>query len=146
MFVTHNKKNMYSHTIYIRVRYAETDQMGYVYYGNYAAYYESGRTEAIRDLGFTYKELEATGIIMPVAGLEIKYLRPAYYDELLKVVTSLRQLPDTKAQFHTELFNEEGKLLNAGVTTLVFVDAATRQKTMMPEVLRAKLAPYFKAH
>jgi len=135
---------MYTHTFPIRVRYAETDQMGYVYYGHYAAFYETGRTEAIRALGFSYKSLEEMGIIMPVANLEIKYLRPAFYDSLLQVVTTLKEMPTDRAHFHTEIFNEAGKLVNAGVTTLVFVDAKTKTKTSIPTELYEKLIPFFK--
>lgn len=135
---------MYTSTIEIRVRYGETDQMGYLYYGNYAEYYEVGRAESIRQLGFTYRELEEQGVIMPVAELQVKYLRPAYYDDLITVKTILKELPmDHKIQYHSELYNQEGKLLNVGVTTLVFLDAATKQKINMPDTLRAKLAIYF---
>lgn len=118
--------------------------MGYLYYGNYAEYYEVGRAESIRQLGFTYRELEEQGVIMPVAELQVKYLRPAYYDDLITVKTILKELPmDHKIQYHSELYNQEGKLLNVGVTTLVFLDAATKQKINMPDTLRAKLAIYF---
>lgn len=135
---------MFTATTQIRVRYGETDQMGYLYYGNYALYFEVGRAEAIRQLGFTYRELEEQGVIMPVAELNIKYLRPALYDDLVTVKTTLRELPvNHKIQFHTELFNEKGELLNVGVTTLVFLHAATRQKVSLPEPLKVKLVPYF---
>lgn len=135
---------MFTSTTQIRVRYGETDQMGYLYYGNYALYYEVGRAEAIRELGFTYAELEKQGVIMPVAELNIKYFRPAYYDDLITVKTILKELPlNHKIQFHSELYNEKGELLNVGVTTLVFLDAATRQKHGLPQVLKEKLEPFF---
>jgi acyl-CoA thioester hydrolase len=135
---------MFTATTHIRVRYGETDQMGYLYYGNYALYFEVGRAEAIRQLGFTYRELEEQGVIMPVAELNIKYLRPALYDDLVTVKTTLRELPPAhKIQFHTELFNEKGELLNVGVTTLVFLNATTRQKVPLPDPLKEKLLPYF---
>ncbi|WP_295116924.1 thioesterase family protein [uncultured Chitinophaga sp.] len=137
---------MFTSTTQIRVRYGETDQMGYLYYGNYALYYEVGRAEAIRQLGFTYRELEEQGVIMPVAELNVKYLRPALYDDLITVKTTLRELPAAhKIQFHSELFNEKGELLNVGVTTLVFLQAATRQKVPLPDPLKEKLLPYFQA-
>ncbi|WP_291913675.1 thioesterase family protein [Chitinophaga sp. CB10] len=135
---------MFISTTTIRVRYGETDQMGYLYYGNYALYYEVGRAEAIRELGFTYRELEEQGVMMPVAELNAKYFRPATYDNLITVKTILKELPkSSKIQFHSELYNEKGELLNVGVTTLVFVDVKTRQKSGLPEVLRERLAPFF---
>lgn len=135
---------MYSTTIDIRVRYGETDQMGYLYYGNYALYYEVGRTDAIRQLGFTYKELEDQGVIMPVAELQVKYLRPAYYDDVITVKTILKELTTNhKIQFHSELYNQKGELLNVGVTTLAIIDARSKTRMNLPEVLREKLAVYF---
>jgi acyl-CoA thioester hydrolase len=129
----------------IRVRYGETDQMGYLYYGNYALYYEVGRAEAIRELGFTYRELEEQGVIMPVAELNVKYYRPAFYDDLITVKTILKVLPENhKIQFHSELYNEKGELLNVGVTTLAFIDVATKQKTALPPALKERLEPFFK--
>lgn len=135
---------MYSTTIDIRVRYGETDQMGYLYYGNYALYYEVGRTDAIRQLGFTYRELEEQGVIMPVAELQVKYLRPAYYDDVITVKTILKELPPNhKIQFHSELYNQAGELLNVGTVTLAFIDARSKKRMNIPGILREKLAPYF---
>ena len=137
---------MFTATTQIRVRYGETDQMGYLYYGNYALYYEVGRAEAIRQLGFTYRQLEEMGIIMPVAELNAKYLRPALYDDLITVKTILKELPSgPKIQFHTELYNEQQQLLNIGVTTLVFYDPQKKEKTSMHEELRQRLEPFFKS-
>ena len=119
--------------------------MGYLYYGNYALYYEVGRAEAIRQLGYTYRQLEEMGIMMPVAELHTHYFRPALYDDLITVKTILKELPDgPKIQFHSELFNEEGQLLNKGVTTLVFFDPKEKKKTNMPQELYTRLAPFFK--
>ncbi len=135
---------MFISTTQIRVRYGETDQMGYLYYGNYALYYEVGRAEAIRELGFTYRELEEKGIMMPVAELNIQYYRPALYDDLITVKTILKELPTTsKIQFHSELYNESGVFLNKGVTTLVFFDPKDKKKVNMPEELHSRLAPFF---
>lgn len=135
---------MYSTTIDIRVRYGETDQMGYLYYGNYALYYEVGRTDAIRQLGFTYRQLEEQGVMLPVAEMNVKFLRPAYYDDVITVKTTLRELSTNhKITFHSELFNEKGELLNVGTVTLVFVDAKEKKRVNMPEALRERLAPYF---
>ena len=136
---------MFTATTQIRVRYGETDQMGYLYYGNYALYYEVGRAEAIRQLGYTYRQLEEMGIMMPVAELNVQYFRPALYDDLITVKTLLKELPGgPKIQFHSELYNEEGLLLNKGVTTLVFYDPKEKKKTNMPPELFDRLAPFFK--
>ena len=136
---------MYQSETKIRVRYGETDQMGYLYYGYYALYYEVGRAEAIRELGYTYKEMEEMGIMMPVVELNAQYFRPALYDDLITVRTKLKELPvGPKIQFHSELYNEGGQLLNKGVTTLVFYDPVQKQKVDMPESLKAKLEVFFK--
>lgn len=136
---------MFIATTEIRVRYGETDQMGYLYYGNYALYYEVGRAEAIRELGFSYRQLEEMGIMMPVTELNVQYFRPAMYDDLITVRTVLKQLPEgPKIQFHTELFGEDGQLLNRGATTLVFYDPVAKAKTNMPEELKTRLSPFFK--
>lgn len=135
---------MYESQTQVRVRYAETDQMNVVYYGNYAQYFEVGRVESIRQLGYTYKDMEASGVIMPVVEFSIKYLRPATYDDLLTIKTTVRELPeDHRIEFFQEVHNEEGKMLTAGKVVLYFLDASTRKKTVMPVLLRRKLEPYF---
>ena len=135
---------MYTSETQIRVRYGETDQMGFLYYGHYALYYEVGRAEAIRQLGFTYRELEELGIQMPVVELHVQYLRAALYDDLITVRTILKELPDgTKVQFHTELYNEAGTLLNKGVTTLLFYDPKAKKKVAIHPELHSRLAPFF---
>lgn len=134
---------MYQHSLQYRVLYADTDQMGYVYHGNYPKLYEAGRNEAIRALGLSYKELEAVGIWMPVTNMEFKLLRPAFYDEVLTIVTSIQVLPETKLNFYTEVYNQEDKLLNAGKISLAFVDANTKKSSAAPHVLMEKLSPYF---
>lgn len=96
---------MYQSETSIRVRYGETDQMAYVYYGNYAMYYEVARVESLRQLGVTYKELEASGIMMPVLENHSKFLGPARYDELLRIVTTIREKPTVKIKFEYEIFN-----------------------------------------
>lgn len=135
---------MYSSTTEVRVRYGETDQMGYLYYGYYALYYEVGRAEAIRQLGYTYKELEDMGIVMPVVELKAQYFRPALYDNLITVKTILKEMPeDSKISFHSELYNEQGQLLNKGTTTLVFYDPREKKKVSMPAELKTRLQPFF---
>lgn len=135
---------MFQSQTQIRVRYAETDQMGVVYYGNYAQYFEVGRVESIRQLGFTYKEMETLGVIMPVVELSCKYIRPARYDDLLTVKTKVAELPTSnKITFQQEVFNEQEKLLCSGTVTLYFIDAKTGKKTTMPQPLADKLKPSF---
>lgn len=135
---------MYTHETTVRVRYAETDQMNVVYHGNYAQYFEVGRVEAMRALGLSYKELEAMGIIMPVIEWTAKFLRPAHYDDLLTVRTTLKEFPrDHRIDFLQEVYNEKGKLLTSGKVHLFFLLSATMEKTSMPPEMEARLKPYF---
>lgn len=135
---------MYTHTTTIRVRYSETDQMGFVYYGHYAAYFEVARVEAIRALGMRYASLEADhGIIMPVMNMQMRFLRPAGYDELLTIKTAIPRLPEQQITFASEIFLENDKLGTAGRITLCFLDAATRQRIPVPAFLTETLKPYF---
>jgi acyl-CoA thioester hydrolase len=128
----------------IRVRYAETDQMNVVYHGNYAQYFEVARSEAIRELGFTYKEMESMGIIMPIVELHVKYLRPAHYDDLLTIHTILKELPDHhKIEFFHEVYNETGKLLTNGRVVLFFMNAQKMTRANIPGPLKEKLLQYF---
>lgn len=139
-----NHNNMYEHSTTIRVRYAETDRMDVVYYGNYAQYFEVGRVESLRALGISYKDIENMGIILPVVELQIKYLRPAKYDDLLTIKTVIREIPiDHKIIFNQELYNEMGKLLTVGSVKLYFMDETFVNKTKMPDLMLEKLSPYF---
>lgn len=135
---------MYTHDTHIRVRYADTDQMGYVYYGNYAAYYEVGRVEAFRALGFPYKKLEEAGVMMPVMDLKSEYLAPGRYDELLTVRVIIKELPRARMSYHYEIYNEAEKLINRGETTLVFVNMETNRPVRAPQVFIDLLEPFFK--
>ncbi|MEY5048609.1 MAG: putative thioesterase [Bacteroidota bacterium] len=134
---------MFSLSVEIRVRYAETDQMGYVYYGNYATYFEVARVEAMRSLGISYKELEARGVMMPVLEYKSKYIRPAKYDDLLKVTVNIKQKPTTRILFDYEVHNQEGTLLNVGETTLVFIDTNTGRPCKAPDYFNALMDTYF---
>jgi acyl-CoA thioester hydrolase len=135
---------MFSSETRIRVHYALTDQMGYVYYGHYAQFYEIGRAEAIRQLGYTYRDIEQLGIIMPVGTMECKYLLPARYDDLLTVKTILQELPGSnKVVFFHEIYNEAGEKLNTGSVTLHFMDRQGKRPARIPQPLLEKLAPYF---
>lgn len=135
---------MYSSETTVRVRYAETDQMGYVYYGNYAMYYEVGRVESLRQLGLTYKALEEMGIMMPVLENHSRYKAPARYDELLTVKTTIKELPGVRITFYYELFNEEKKLVNEGQTQLVFIDMKSNRPCKAPEAMVQVLSPFFR--
>jgi len=115
----------------LRVRYGETDQMGFVYYGVYAQYYEVGRVEAMRSLGFSYREMEESGILMPVINLTVNYKKPAKYDDEVRIVTSVTEMPGVRITFHYECFNQHNELLNTGSVTLVFIDKE-KNKPMQP--------------
>ena len=135
---------MYQFEVQIRVRYAETDQMGYVYYGNFAAYYEVARTEAFRSLGIQYKQMEQGGVMMPVLEMRTKYIRPARYDDLLTIKMMLRNKPaGTRILFEYEVFNEGKELLNVGETTMVFVDMKSGRPIPLPENILSKLEGYY---
>lgn len=135
---------MIGHDHHVRVRYGETDQMGYLYYGYYALYYEVGRAEWLRDLGFSYRSLEESGIIMPVMEMHSKYLRPAKYDDLIRVHTELREWPEKTIDFHTELFNESDQLLNRGWVKLTFLDRQSMKRCQAPDQFLEAIKPYFK--
>lgn len=134
---------MYIHETKARVRYAETDQMGYVYYGRYAELFEVGRVEAMRSLGFPYRALEAAGIMLPVSEMHARYHRPARYDDLLTIRTAITHLPTARIIFSYALRNDAGELLCEGGTTLVFVDSATMRPRRAPQELVEAVAPHF---
>jgi acyl-CoA thioester hydrolase len=134
---------MYSHETTFRVRYGETDQMGYVYYGDYAEYFEVGRVEALRSPGFPYRRLEEEGVMLPVHDMHVRYHRPARYDDLITVRTTIGSLPGVRIQFRYELRNEADVLLTEASTTLVFVDSAAMRPCRAPQQLIDALAPYF---
>ncbi|MCX7636634.1 MAG: acyl-CoA thioesterase [Cyclobacteriaceae bacterium] len=134
---------MYQAETFVRVRYGETDQMGYVYYGYYAMYYEVARVEALRKLGLTYKSLEAMGIIMPVLENHSYFLAPGRYDEQLRIVTTIRQMPTVRIRFDYDIFNEANELINRGETLLAFIDRKSGRPTRPPQVMMEVLKPYF---
>lgn len=134
---------MYQHETKLRVRYGETDQMGYAYYGNYAQYFEVGRVEMLRSLGVTYKEMEDEGIALPVYTFSIKYFKPAYYDDELTIRTTIKKMPAARIEFHYETFNAKGDLLNEGDTTLVFIDKNTKRPCPPPERFIIQFRPFF---
>jgi len=137
---------MYSHSTNIRIHYALTDQMGVVYHGHYAQFFEIARTESIRELGFSYKAIEALGIMMPVVDMHTRFLRPVRYDDLITVTVSLREFPaHHKIIFHGEIHNEAGELCTTGTVTLYFMEIKTMKRSILPEKMREALEPFFKS-
>lgn len=135
---------MFEHSTKIRVRYAETDQMGYMYYGNYAQYYEVGRVEMLRSLGMTYRSMEQSGVMMPVLDMKCKFIKPALYDEELTVNVIVEKMPGIRMHFRYELFNEKNELINLGETTLVFVDMKKNKPCLPGKEFLDKISVYFK--
>jgi len=134
----------YHHSTQVRVRYGETDQMGFVYYGIYAQYYEVGRVEAMRNAGILYSAIEKDhGIWMPVMNMHARFLRPARYDELLTIHTTVPSLPEKDIRFRYEIKNEAGQLINGALVQLFFLDAQTQKRITAPEFIREILLPYF---
>ena len=123
----------------LRVRYGETDRMGFVYYGNYAVYFEVARVETLKSLGVSYKELEDTGIILPVLDYRIKYIKPAYYDDLLTIKTTIPEIPKARINFTYETYNQSEVLINKAETTLVFVNKDSMKPISAPELIVAKM-------
>lgn len=134
---------MYISETTVRVRYAETDRMGYVYYGNYAQYFEVGRVEALRQLETSYKEMEDNGVMLPVYTCNIKYLKPAFYDDLLVIKTIIKELPTAKITFDYEIYNQKGELLTTATTSLVFINMSTNRPCPAPDSFFKKLKIYF---
>ena len=134
---------MISHELEIRVRYGETDQMGYVYYGNYAQYFEMGRVEWLRHLNTSYKSMEDSGVMLPVLNLNVNYLKPAKYDDLLTLKTTLNKIPSARIEFNFEIYNEKSELLTTGFTSLVFIDMKKNRPIRCPDYLLKKITPLF---
>jgi len=130
---------MIKHQTKVKVRYGETDQMGVVYHGNYAQYFEIGRIEWLSSLGVSYKEMEAQGIMLPVVVLNINYSKPAFYEDVLIITTSLIKPPEVSIEFKYELHNEGGELLTTAYTKLVFVDSKSRSPIRCPDFFLDKL-------
>ena len=134
---------MLSHELQIRVRYGETDQMGYVYYGNYAQYFEMGRVEWLRNLNSSYKSMEDSGVMLPVLNLNANYLKPAKYDDLLTLKTTLKKIPSARIEFNFEIYNEKKELLTTGFTSLVFIDMKKNRPIRCPDYLLNRITPLF---
>lgn len=130
---------MIKHSTKIRVRYSETDQMGVVYHGNYAHFFEIGRTELLRSLNITYKEIEESGIMLPVISLQTNFKKSAFYDDVLTIKSILKKAPSVKIEFDYEIKNPEGELICTGNTTLVFINSKTKRPTRCPKYILEKL-------
>ena len=134
---------MYSYDSRIRVRYGETDRMGYLYYGNYPEYFEASRTELLRSLGLSYREIEDRGIILPVRNLTVEYKHPALYDELLLVRSIIRKKPEVRLDIDYEIYNEKEVLICKANTILVFVNAGTGKPCKAPDFFMDAVAKFF---
>lgn len=134
---------MYAHAIKYRVCYADTDQMGYVYYGNYARLYEIARVETLRSLGVSYRDLENNGIGLPVIEHYTKFHAPGLYDDELTVICHVEEMPAARIKFSYRIKNEAGELINEGNTTLVFMTLANKKVIKAPDFVLNALRPYF---
>ncbi|MFD1257749.1 acyl-CoA thioesterase [Mucilaginibacter terrae] len=134
---------MFVHTTKVRVRYGETDQMGYMYYGNYAGFFEVGRVEMLRSLGLTYKWMEETGIMMPVLEMKCRYLKPALYDEEISIKVTMEKMPGVKIHFKYELYNEKQELIHIGETLLAFINMKTSRPSLPPQEFLDLVKPFF---
>ena len=134
---------MYEYKHSLRVRYGETDQMGFVYYGNYAEFFEVCRVEALRNIGIVYSELENQGIMLPVLDLAIKYHKPAHYDQLIDIIVIIDQLPGVKIKFNYIIKDEASNILVKGETNLVFVNKENGKPIRAPQWIVEKLSSFF---
>ena len=135
-------KYKFCHDTTLRVRYGETDQMGYCYYGFYAQYFEVGRVETMRSLGMTYKKLEEDGVMLPVSEYQVKYKHPAYYDDELTIRTYISEINGARILFTYELSNDTGKIIATAETTLVFVNKETMRPIPAPEKFLNLILPF----
>lgn len=135
---------MFVHNCHKRIRYAETDKMGYLYYGNYGVLYEIGRAEMLRSVGLSYREMEEEwGIMMPVLSVEARYKLPLKYDQKAKIETTLTEMPTKMIAFHHRIYDEDDNLAHQATVKLFFVDMKSNRRVSVPEKLSEKLAPYF---
>jgi len=137
---------MFKHQVSYRVRYADTDQMRFMYYGNYARLYEIGRVESLRTLGCHYSEFENSGIWMPVLDLQARYLKPAYYDEELNIETRIPSIPGSRILFEYQVSRVDGTAIHEAQTTLVFLASSTGKPCRAPERLIKALSPFFQSN
>ena len=134
---------MFEHSTKLRVRYAETDQMGYMYYGNYAQFYEVGRVEMLRSLGLTYSGMEEAGVKMPVLEMHSKYLKPALYDEEITIRVIMEKMPGIRIHFGYEFYNSKQELIHTAETLLVFINMQTNRPCLPSQEFLDKVKPFF---
>lgn len=130
---------MKSHITYVKVRYAETDQMGVVYHGNYPQYLEIARIEWLGSLGVSYKKMEGEGVMLPVYELKLRYKKSAKFDDLLKIETVLVGKPGVRIEFSYKIYNQDNELLTEAETTLIFLDKEKNKPVRCPDDLLEKL-------
>ncbi len=130
---------MNSHTISLRIRYGETDQMGVVYHGNYVQYLEMGRIEWLRNLGISYRDMEESGIMLPVVSISLNYKKSARYDDLIHVKTQLKKLPTVAIEFDYEITDENGAIITLATTKLAFIDMKTKKPMRCPKYILDQL-------
>lgn len=135
---------MFTSETQVRVRYSETDKMGYAYYGHYAAYFEVARVEALRKLGLSYREMEDKGVLLPVLEYNVKFYKPAFYDDVLTIKTRIEELPSVRIRFVSETFAEDGSQLNRAEVVLVFVDKEKNKPCQPPVYFMERIASFFK--
>jgi len=134
---------MFSFENTLRVRYAETDRMGFVYYGNYASFFEVARVEALRSLGMSYKHMEDEGFLLPVMEYKIKYLKPAFYDDELTIKTQIPEMPTARIVFIYQVFNQVGEKISEAETTLVFINKESARPCKAPQDFLEAIKKYF---
>jgi acyl-CoA thioester hydrolase, YbgC/YbaW family len=134
---------MLTYEIKLRVRYKETDAMGVVHHSNYVNYYEVVRTEMLREYGTTYKDLEKSGVMLPIHEVKMNFYSPAFYDDHLTIKLTMRKMPNVKMIFDHEIFNEQGVLINTGYVVLVFMNATTRKACRAPQKIIDIFRNYF---
>lgn len=128
----------------VRVRYIETDQMGIVHHANYAQYYELARTECFEACsGMSYAQMETEGVMLPILELQARYLKPAYYNEVLTIKSIVKELPSVRLNVEYEIYNEANELINTGNTILVFVKKENRRPCQPPESFMKNVRQYF---
>jgi len=126
----------------IRIRYDEVDKMGYVYHGNYAKYYHISRTELLRKIEISDRELETHDILLPVIELNIKYLKPVFYDDIITIQTTLQKIPASRLVFHHEVYSDTNEIINRATSTVAFVDINTRKPMKAPQFIVNKIKSY----
>ena len=130
---------MISHSYKIRINYSDTDKMGFVHHSNYARIYENARWELLREIGIPYSKIEELGIFMPVVDMSFKFIKPAFYDDVLTVVAHIVEEPTSKIKFEFVLINTNSEKINTAKLTCAFIDSITSKPQRPPKILLEKL-------